>query len=183
MNFNEGYFKALNFVRSVDLMYTKQLEKFCSNIGMSGLQKDNVIKMLYKNKELFSDEKGIFCSSNPDFKVSNFTAKLEKIVWFYVHNSNNFNFVNFSPKPPAGAYMGGSKDGEYQELTVFYIPAGHEKLESRIIETNYGGMPSQIPTALICSENCNIDDIILSDIFEIKTIVVVNSEGNIKVVK
>lgn len=183
MNFNKGYFQALNFIRSVDLMYTKQLEMFFTNSGYTKLQKDNIMKMLIKNKELFTDEKGLFCSAKSDFKISDFSTKLEKTIWFYVHNLDTFSFANFNPKLPAGAYMCGSVDDNYQELTVFYIPTGQEKMESRIIETNYGGMPSRIPTAIICSENCAIEDITLSDIFDIKMFAMIDSEGNIKLLK
>lgn len=180
MNFNDAYFKTLNFVRSVDVLYTKQLETFCYKCGMTKLQKENTIKTLYKNKEIFMDEKGVFCSCKSDFKVSDFTIKLEKTLWFYVNNADVYSFVNFNPKPPATAYMCGVEDGEYKELTIFYIPTAQEKMESRIIETNYGGMPSPIPTALIFSDRCAIENVTLSNIFDIKTLAMIDGNGDIR---
>lgn len=183
MNFNEGYFKTLNFVRSVELMYMKQLEMFCTKSGFNELQKENIIKALMKNKEIFTDEKKIFCASKADFKISNFTAKLEKTIWFYIHNLDKYDFANFNPKLPASGYFCGNKDGEYQELTVFYIPQGTEKTESRIIETNYGRMPTKVPTGIICSEISSLESVYLSENFDIKSIAVIDDKGDIKVLK
>lgn len=180
MTFNEGYFKVLNFIHSANIMLAKQFDLFCQNIDLTELQKENIIKTLMRNKELFTDEKNYFYSSSPDIPYNKFSQANEKAVWFVSHFCKEFEYFNFNPKPPANAFICTSDTDVFNELTIFYIPCGNEATQSRLIETVYGGMPSVVPTALILSDESSLENITLSDNFDIKIIVVIDAEGNVK---
>lgn len=180
MNFNDNYFKTLNFIKTANIMLATQFDLFCEKNKITDSQKGNIIKTLTNKRELFIDESKTFYMSSPNMNYSNFTTALEKTIWFYVSNCDKYTYCNFSPKPPASAYMCGNTDEEFSELTVFYIPEGTEKIQSRIIETNYGSMPSKVPTALIFPNENGLNDMYLSDVFDLKKVAIIDAKGNIK---
>ncbi len=67
----------------------------------------------------------------------------------------------------------------YYDRTVFYISSGNVKLTERIIETNYGGLRDKIPTTIIVDNFDYIEDIALSDKFDVKEIYSVSEGGEV----
>lgn len=179
MTFNDNYFRLLNFIKSTNIVLTEQFNKYCENIGITDAQRGNFVKILVNKREMFIGAGGAFYTSSPDIPISKLTPALEKAIWFFVHNCDKYSYCNFAPKPPANAYICGESEDGLEELTVFYIPEGTEKIQSRIIETNYGIMPSSVPTLLIVSSINSLENVILSDAFVIKNIVLIDNKGEI----
>lgn len=180
MTFNENYFKVLNLIKSANIVSLKQMDEYCLALGMNTTQKETLIKFLISKRELFIDASGSYYTSTDSISYQKFTPALEKTLWFYIKNCKQFEYCNFTPKIPASAYMCSTNpDEEFNDLTVFYIPEGTEKVQSRVIETVYGGMPSKVPTALIASNPESFKEVILSENFDIKKLIVIDNEGNI----
>ncbi len=177
MTFNENYFKLLNFVKATEIVLSEQLDKFCEVNEITEQQKTNLIRTLKSKREIFQDKSNRFYSASDVVNYQKLTTPLEKTIWFYISKCKEYPYCNFNPKMPANAYMCSTDNNEFKELTVFYIPEGTEKVQSRIIETVYGGMPSKVPTALIFPNQNGLEDVSLSDNFELKSIATVDSKG------
>lgn len=176
-NYQENFYLFCKFVETVGVCKPEQLEAYLTNIDIPSNIQNSLIRTGLKNKNVAFD--GTYYYSNSYVSYNQFSNALEKAIWYFVHKCSHYNFFNFSPKLPASAYFLDNSNNKTQDLTVFYIPKGTEGITTRIIETNYGGLQSLINTVIIVDDFEQVNNIILSEIFNIVDIVTVSQEGEI----
>lgn len=176
-NYQENFYLYCKFIETVGLCKPEQLEAYLTNIGIPSNIQNSLIKTSLKNKNVTFD--GRYYYSNNYVSYNKFSNALEKTIWYFVNKCSHYKFFNFNPKLPASAYFLDNSNNKTQDLTVFYIPVGTEGITTRIIETNYGGLQSLINTVLIVDNFEQINNIVLSEIFNVVDIVTVSQEGEV----
>lgn len=181
MKFNEIYQRAASLVDAASIVRTEQLERMFDVNHVDAQTAQNVLRTLSIRRDAYFDSTKKYLTSTKGYSYSHLTPTLDKAIWLFVNLSDRFNWCNFQPKYPSIAYFYGVKNDHAEDLSVFYIPENDEHIQSRMIETNYGGMQSKIPTALVFPSQNGLDKFQLSDDFDIKTVAIIDGLGNVQI--
>ena len=183
MKFNEIYQRVASLIDAAAIVRTEQIERLFEVNQINTQTAQNVLRTLSIRRDAYFDSTKKYLASTKGYSYSHLTPTLDKAIWLFVNMSDRFEWCNFQPKYPSVAYFYGVKNDQPDDLSVFYIPEDVEHIQSRMIETNYGGMQSKIPTALIFPSEIGIEKFKLSDDFDIKTVAIIDGLGNVQIQK
>lgn len=184
MSYKNDVENYISFINDVKIINMAQSDLYFQIHEITDEKKENILKTALRIGEIYLDEQRKYICSSRALTYKDFTTQHCKTIWLLLNLMQNehFDFVNLEPKLPAVLYtVSINEEVGYYDRTVFYISSGNVKLTERIIETNYGGLRDKIPTTIIVDNLDYVQDITLSDSFDIQEIYSVSEDG--KVVK
>ncbi len=182
MSYKNDVENYIKFINDAKIVNTMQSDLYFKINEIDETKKENILKTAARIGGIYLDEQSKCICSSRALTYKNFTTQHCKTIWLllYLMQNEHFDFVNLEPKLPAVLYtVSINEEVGYYDRTVFYISSGNVKLTERIIETNYGGLRDKIPTTIIVDNFDYIEDIALSDKFDVKEIYSVSEGGEV----
>ena len=174
--------KLVAFIREAKIISYKQAVAFLRNNGLSNKRAESVIGIVKsKNLTNFTPTNGFIYSSSlilNDNKMQAFSS-VDKLNWLYIDLQKFFDSANYECKYPCKAFFYNSKGEE--NATVFKVRKEFIQWDCQSIETNFGTQNAEISpidTIILVDNEENIDDIFLSDCFNIVAFAVVKYLDN-----